>query len=333
MHALEHHSLAPPWYQTVRHKRSHACLQDKPSTVYFGACMGIGQLQTVSCTVQEVAAWLNASCGGAGPFLLTTALLMADLARGGNGDLWPWLSLLPPGHNCLLAWTPQEQAALAGCHPLPLPSLNTLHHVRATRHVCARLKTLTLRRPMFLTAHMHHAGRFCKPVPSAPSPRQPDQSLLDAGSASRSLPAPNSKKWLLARLCRGCAGCSGAPQCFRYQQCCCIASLHEAACRSSCLAPGAKRAMTGCGVQRFGSQPAAPGGGRRHRRGGRGLRVPGGVPGQRAAPPGAAPLLVAAGSQACPVLHSAPLPPLRIHLTSQLVSMSISCLGRSPFIT
>lgn len=132
-------SLAPPWYQNVRHKRSHACLQDKPSTVYYGACMGIGRPQTVSCTVQEVAAWLNASCGGAGPFLLTTALLMAEVARGGDGDLWPWLSLLPPGHNCLLAWTPQEQAALAGCHPLPLPSPPLPQHFSSRARNQARM--------------------------------------------------------------------------------------------------------------------------------------------------------------------------------------------------
>lgn len=62
----------------------------------------------------EVATWLRAQDAHLGPFLSTVLLLMAELARKEASPLRPWLSALPDSHDCVLAWTPEERAALQG---------------------------------------------------------------------------------------------------------------------------------------------------------------------------------------------------------------------------
>lgn len=68
----------------------------------------------------EVATWLRAQAAHLGPFLSTVLLLMAELARKEASPLRPWLSALPDSHNCVLAWTPDERAALQGGRRLHL---------------------------------------------------------------------------------------------------------------------------------------------------------------------------------------------------------------------
>ncbi len=61
-----------------------------------------------------VATWLQEAHADLGPFLTTVLLLMAELVRGAQSLMRPWLSQLPGLHDCLLAWTNAERSALQG---------------------------------------------------------------------------------------------------------------------------------------------------------------------------------------------------------------------------
>lgn len=62
----------------------------------------------------HAAAWLRQQHSDLGPFLTTVLLLLAELAAGDKSPLAPWLRCLPTAHDCLLAWSPEERAALQG---------------------------------------------------------------------------------------------------------------------------------------------------------------------------------------------------------------------------
>ena len=65
----------------------------------------------------EVATWLRTEAAALGPFLSTVLLLMAELASTEASPLQPWLAALPDTHDCVLAWSAEERAALDGTQP------------------------------------------------------------------------------------------------------------------------------------------------------------------------------------------------------------------------
>jgi hypothetical protein len=79
----------------------------------------------VQAGATEVATWLRAEAAALGPFLSTVLLLMAELAGLDASPLRPWLAALPDSHDCVLAWTPEQHAALEGTDLLRLTTLLT----------------------------------------------------------------------------------------------------------------------------------------------------------------------------------------------------------------
>jgi hypothetical protein len=50
------------------------------------------------------------------PFIATTVMLMAELARGDASPFAPYFATLPEATDCLLNWSGQERQLLAGVH-------------------------------------------------------------------------------------------------------------------------------------------------------------------------------------------------------------------------
>lgn len=69
---------------------------------------------TLQAGATEVATWLRKEAASLSPFLSTVLLLMAELASKEASPLQPWMAALPDTHDCVLAWSPEERAALDG---------------------------------------------------------------------------------------------------------------------------------------------------------------------------------------------------------------------------